>query len=238
MQMGFAVGNSKLGRNIYTWSIPAGSTCPGKSEPCKECYAQDGFFRMTNVKTALEKNLELSKGKDFVDYAVKEITRLKAKVVRTHVAGDLYDKEYAVKWYKIISLLKDVRFFIYTRSWRISAIRPTITKMSKLPNLRMWWSVDYDTGKPINKPSRVRLAYMQVKETDIPKFDVDLIFRVDELRHIKIKRINKAIVCPVENGTNIDFTCTQCGICWRDKGEVIQLQKENKKTKSLPMVVI
>ena len=36
-------GNTKLGK-MPNFSIPAGDTCPGKSEFCKDCYAQKGFF--------------------------------------------------------------------------------------------------------------------------------------------------------------------------------------------------
>jgi hypothetical protein len=236
--MPFCEGNSKLGKPIITWSIPAGSTCPGKSAPCGVCYAQTGFFHMNNVKTSLEKNLELAQKSDFVDYAVSELTRLKAKVVRIHVAGDMYDVLYTRKWLKIIKLLPNVRFFLYTRSWRIPEIRSILTKMSKLPNLRMWWSVDWDTGKPINKPSKVRLAYLQMDNEDIPTFKVDLIFRHKTLHNIVMKKINSALICPVENGVNVDFTCAKCGFCWRDKNEQFDIPKLTNKSKrhSLPTI--
>lgn len=240
--MPFQKGNSKLGNAIYTWSIPAGSTCPGKSKPCEECYAQDGFFKMRNVHDALYRNELRSKESDFVQYAVDELTRLKAKVCRIHVAGDMYDAVYAAKWYNIMQQLPDVRFFLYTRSWRVEEIRPELLKMSRdLPNLRQWWSVDWDTGKPKRVPKRVRLAYMQTSATDLPRFNVDLIFRVDELRGTVMKRHKKALVCPVENGVNEDFTCVRCGFCWRDKGEDFGLVKpplkpRAKRRVALPLV--
>src|SRR5437870_3893050 len=100
--MPFQQGNSKLGKKIWTYSIPAGDSCPGKTEACsEECYAAEGFFLMPNVKRSLQRNWDETKSPDFAAWAIGELKRVKAKVVRVHVAGDLYDATYAEKWLEI-----------------------------------------------------------------------------------------------------------------------------------------
>lgn len=234
--MPFQQGNSKLGKKIFTYSIPAGTTCPGKSKPCEMCYAQEGFFQMPSVAKSHQRNWDETKDPGFAEWAIDELYRLKAKVVRVHVAGDVYDVAYAKKWLKIFKGCPDVRFFIYSRSWRIPEIRPFLVEMSKCSNVKMWWSVDWDTGKPANKPKTVRLAYMQINAADIPKFKVDLVFRVDELRNTIVKRVNGALVCPVENGVTENMNCMKCGFCWRNKGEVIDWGKTKTNRFELELV--
>jgi hypothetical protein len=222
----FQQGNSKLGKKIWTFSIPAGDTCPGKTEACsKECYAASGFFLMPNVARSLDRKFDYTKLPSFVADATAELKQVKAKVCRVHVAGDLYDTEYAKKWLDIFKNVPDCRFFIYTRSWRIPEIKTVITQMSRLPNVRMWWSVDKDTLKPKSIPKKVRLAYMQVAHDDVPKYKVNLTFRVDRLHSKVVKRVSDSLVCPVENGVTENMTCMKCGFCWRDKGEIIDWSK-------------
>jgi len=94
--------------------------------------------------------------------------------------------------------------------------------MSKLSNVKMWWSVDHETGCPPRLPKNVRLAYMQVETNDIPDYKVDLVFRVDRVRDQLIaKKVANALVCPVENGITKQMDCMRCGFCWRNKGEVV-----------------
>ncbi len=234
--MPFQQGNSKLGKKIWTYSIPAGDTCPYKTDACsKECYAADGFFLMPNVKKSLQKNWDETKKDTFDQWAISELKRVKAKVVRVHVAGDLYDLAYVKKWYNIFKACSDTRFFIYTRSWIGKELRPAITKMAKLKNVRMWWSVDKDTGAPKRVPKNVRLAYMQTTHEDLPSYKVDLFFRVDRLYDRVAKKINNALVCPVENGITKDMNCMKCGYCWRDRDEKIDWASKAQRL-ALPIV--
>jgi hypothetical protein len=209
-------GNSKLGRLIWGFSIPAGDTCPGKSERCDDrCYAQKGMFVMPAVKRAHARNLEATKMSDFADRIIEEIRKHKCSVVRIHVAGDYYSVAYIQKWHKIVKACPDVRFFTYTRSWRLPKLREAIEKYVKdCPNLRMWYSVDGETGNPVRVPKRVRTAYMAVAMHDIPSNKMDLVFRDYGIRGAVQKRINGVLVCPPENGVT-DLTCEKCGICWQ-----------------------
>ena len=48
-------GNSKTGKRVYTWSLPAGKdgTCVCS---CSGCYAMTGFYNMPSVKESLKLN--------------------------------------------------------------------------------------------------------------------------------------------------------------------------------------
>jgi hypothetical protein len=209
-------GNSKLGRSIWCFSIPAGASCPGKSDLCSErCYAQKGFFVMPSVRKSQQTNWEASRMKDFPERMIEEIRKKKCAIVRIHVAGDLYSAEYTKKWHKIVKACPDVRFFIYTRSWRIPKIREAIDAFVKdCPNLRMWFSVDAEIAPELkNVPKRVRRAYMTVANNDIPSNKMDLVFRDYAIRNSVQKKVNGVLVCPPENGIT-KLNCETCGICW------------------------
>lgn len=209
-------GNSKLGKAIYSFSLQAGLTCPGKSALCvRFCYAGQGYFLQPNVQRAYKRNLRLTNRADFVDRMVREIHRVKPKVVRIHASGDFYSPEYARKWAEIARLCPSTRFFAYTRSWRVPEIRRELARMADLPNVRLWFSCDKDTGIPASWPERVRLAWMQTAEDDLPP-RADLVFRIKKLRKKAAKRIGLALVCPVENGATGNRTdCGRCKLCWK-----------------------
>lgn len=221
-------GNSKIGKNIWQFSIPAGKTCPGKSFLCNDrCYAQKGMFQFSNVKESLERRLEASKRDDFVSQIIKEIIRKNINVVRIHVAGDYYSAAYVKKWHEIVKACANTIFFTYTRSWRIPDINKELRRLAKCKNCRMWYSADMETGYPKIIPKNIRIAYMSVNTTDIPAQKCKIVFRDYGIRDKPQKKINFVQVCPPENGVNTDFTCEKCKICWRD---------ETSKLLSLPMV--
>ncbi len=206
-------GNSKLGKRIHTFSLEAGVTCGGKTKLCtKHCYAAKGFFCMPSVLEGYRRNLKASERADFVAVMVTEIREKGCTVVRIHVSGDFYSAEYVGKWMEIIRQCPGVRFYAYTRSWRVAEIRPELVQLSHLRNVRLWFSCDSESGTPKRVPKRVRLAWMQTEHDDARG---DLIFRVEALRPVVAKRIGLTMVCPVENGvTKTD--CGKCGVCWRN----------------------
>ncbi len=64
-------GNSKLGRAIHVWSIPAVDTCPGSTAVCRKlCYALRHRFRFDSVKRRLAWNREQCERQDFVERTV------------------------------------------------------------------------------------------------------------------------------------------------------------------------
>lgn len=214
--MALTKGNSKLGGNIWVWSLRAGPDCPGKSDACYgagKCYALHGHMSRPSVKAAYEFNSSISRTSYFASWMILELLVHKVNVCRVHVAGDFYDAEYVRKWVQIVKASPQVTFYAYTRSWRILDALKAIQELADLPNMHMWYSVDKTTGWPEHVPARVRLAYMQLDDKDLPQHHVHLVFRAK--RRTIVKKIDQAIVCPVENGIT-DTTCTKCGICWNE----------------------
>jgi hypothetical protein len=205
-------GNTKLGEGIYTFSLPAVTTCPGSSPACrKECYALRGRFRF--LRKAYRRYLAASKADNFAPQMAAEIRRRWAGCVRIHVSGDFYSAEYVRKWVAVARACPGTRFFAYTRSWRNADIVEALEELARCRNVRLWYSCDHDTGIPAHVPSRVKLAWMQTVADDLPP-RADLVFRVQRLRKTVAKRVALALVCPVENGATGHRTdCGRCRVC-------------------------
>jgi hypothetical protein len=167
------------------------------------------------VKARALRSLELSRRPDFVRRMVAFIFAMDIRVVRIHVGGDFYSAAYARKWLEIMRRLPGVRFFLFFRCWRVPAILPVLEAMARQKTCRVWFSCDRQTGIPVSVPPRVRLAWLQTAEDDVPP-RADVVFRVRRLRRKPAKRVSLALVCPVENGvTGHRTSCEQCGVCWR-----------------------
>lgn len=222
------LGNRKLGDFVYTYSLPAVTTCPGRSRLCeKACYALRGTVRLQ--QKAYDRRHASSLEADFVDRMVREIRLRDAGLVRLHVSGDFYSAAYVRKWAAVAAACPGVRFFAYTRSWRVPAVRRELARLARLPNFRLWYSCDKETGLPPRPGRGVRVAYMAVDDVDAPPAAPDLAFRVK--RVAVRKRIGGAVVCPVENGTaakNV-VNCQKCGLCWEP------LESKDARRFKLPM---
>jgi len=208
-----SLGNGKLGAAIHSWSVPAIDTCPGSSSLCRAaCYATRHRFRFQQVRDQLEWCLEQSRMADFVDRMVAEIRSCGVLVLRLHVAGDFYDAQYAEKWLAVTKRCPRVRFYGYSRSWRVPAIAAVLEKMAALRCCRLWYSVDSETDLPECVPPGVRLAYLQIAEGRIPE-QADLVFRIRKLR----KLTTLPIVCDQETteGKASRITCGACTRCFR-----------------------
>lgn len=214
-------GNKKLGeRLIWTFGLPSGraDVCVGLTDACREhCYARQVEHLRPAVLARYEKNLRLSRLPDFAQRVRYFILNHDITVVRVHVGGDFYSAAYARKWLRVLRWLPSVRFFLYTRSWRHAAIRSVLERMAELPNCRVWYSCDRETGVPAHVPPRVRLAWLMTGADDPPPADTDLAFRIRRLRRQPRTRIDGVRVCPEEDGVvrKEPVTCDRCRLCWR-----------------------
>jgi hypothetical protein len=222
-------GNSKLGKQVYHFSLPAHFTCPGETDACASvCYAKNGFYNMDNVKKSLLTSLKRSKRADFVAKMIEAIGRRKIDVLRIHVSGDFYSAKYVRKWLAIAKRYPNIKFYAYTRSWRVKRIVKALIALAALPNVHLWWSVDKDTHELDGQPpvvDRVRVAYMQMADDEPVPTYTNLVFRVD-YHNAVIRSINGARVCPVENGMKYPEgrmpTCSSCKLCYRTP-QIVQL---------------
>lgn len=216
--------NTKLGRLIHSWSITAGDvrmggTCPGESAICSQlCYAARGFFVMPTVARTHARNRDFSRTPDFVDWMVSALVTALVRIFRVHVAGDFYNAEYVDKWCEIVSRSRRTEFFAYTRSWRDEEILPGLIRLSRFPNMNLWFSQDRQTGDaPLVRG--IRRCYLAIDDVDAGAAppDCDLVFR--NRPSTPMKSANGVLVCPAENGVNGRYhhTCSSCGVCWGKK---------------------
>lgn len=207
-------GNDKLGKTIHGWSIPAITTCPGRTSACTSvCYATHGRYVTDKMRDLMEWRLQQCKKPGFVAKMVDELFRRGVLVCRIHIAGDHFSPAYTAKWVEIVSQSPNVRFFCYTRSWAVPKIEPYLRALAALENMRLWYSTDIDTGMPPSVPDRVRIAHMQTSATEAVAGD--LVFQIRGLRRLELPLA--VPVCPQElpEGKERGVTCANCAICWR-----------------------
>lgn len=213
-------GNSKLGESVHTWSIPAVTTCPGRTQLCTRCcYANAGRYRTHTMHDKLQANLDASLDRNFEARLVKEIVRRGVYVLRVGVAGDFYSPDYTRKWLRIARRCRRTVFYAYTRSWRLPEYQEVLAELAALSNFYLWFSVDAESGMPATVPEGVRLAFLQVAVDDDPAGS-HLVFRTRDLRHTPLRRLGLVTICPTENAItqSEDKSCTSCRICFSEPG--------------------
>jgi hypothetical protein len=207
------LGNSKLGSAIHVWSIPAVETCPGSTVVCRGvCYALKHRFRFASVKRRLHSNWRQSLRADFVDRMTREIRASGVLVLRVHVSGDFYDADYARKWLAIVKRSPRVRFYAYTRSWRVPTILPVLQELAACRAMRLWFSTDDECGLPGATVPGTRVTFLQTTPAAAPEA-ADLVFRIRHLRKLPAL----PIVCDqeTESGKRQGVTCGSCKRCFQ-----------------------
>lgn len=181
--------NSKLGKGIASFNIPAIINCPGRTALCESvCYASRALFMMQKARHQTHK--DAAEQSDFVSIINTQLSKGKIKAVRIHAAGDFYSTEYINKWTAIAEANPSVKFWTYTRSWRIKEMLPALEKMAKVPNLQLFGSVD-DECRNEKIPSWLRVADIQVDWIDD----------------------KSTVQCP--NLKNKKITCEKCTYCFK-----------------------
>jgi len=126
----FQQGNAKLGKNIYTFSLPAGHSCPFANDCLSKadkltgkltdgpntqfrCFAASAEAVYPNVRLARWHNFDLLK-----KLSTNEASNLpkKANIVRVHVSGDFFNESYFLAWLQVAKLRPNVLFYAYTKS--------------------------------------------------------------------------------------------------------------------------
>ena len=214
-------GNKKLGgARIWGFALPSGSAgvCVGLTPTCaRHRYAVRLEAYRKRAAARYRKNLALTRRRDFGVRVQAFLTLHGVRVVRIHTGGEFYSAEYAAKWLEVIRRRPKVRFYAYTRAWRIPAICTVLDELAREPNCRLWFSCDRDTGAPAERPLEVRIAWLMTGEGDPPPPEADLVFRVGHLRRIPLVTVAGVPVCPAEDGLPraTPMTCDRCRTCWR-----------------------
>lgn len=217
--------NGKLGASIWTFSLPAITTCPGSTDLCRRlCYATGGRFRFRGIRKAYARNYRDTKAEDFVDRVCGEIRNRGVLRLRIHTSGDFYSAEYAAKWREIVRRNRHVTFYAYTRSWRAPEILEELAKLAAEGNMHLWFSCDRQSGEPPAMP-RVRRAWMAEHDADRPPYPVDLVFR--NTLSGPFKRMDGVLVCPTDQKVEraVKITCDLCRLCFRHAAETAYVRK-------------
>ena len=181
-------GNAKLGK-IPSWSLPAGLTCPGRSDQCRKlCYAAKLERVYTSAARRWLENLTTWRRdrEAWRSAMIQECRR--HKVVRLHVSGDFFSTAYCWDWRRVIEASPDTSFFGYTRSWTRKRLEIELLLLQDLPNVVLFAS--WDPSMAQAPPAGWRIAVMG---------------RGD----------HAAIQCPTYSGKVA--SCDQCGICFKHK---------------------
>jgi hypothetical protein len=132
---------------IPSFSLPAGTTCPGKvaataADTCASCLADGESIKVTpagkasrrggnygneNVKDAQRNRykwvanaLKTKQGRDeWVAYMIEGVRAQTRyiKMCRIHDSGDMMSAAYVAMWRRVARALPDVSFWVSTRSW-------------------------------------------------------------------------------------------------------------------------
>tara|TARA_R110000744_G_scaffold134893_1_gene244164 strand:+ start:689 stop:1357 length:669 start_codon:yes stop_codon:yes gene_type:complete len=120
---------------IYTFSIPAGTSCPFAVE-CKttadkawgtitdganqkyRCYAASDEARSPQVRAARHWNFELLRREteEEMFHRIQASIPKKAKIVRIHVSGDFFNQRYFNAWARVARSNPSILFYAYTKS--------------------------------------------------------------------------------------------------------------------------
>jgi hypothetical protein len=133
MKLKFTLGNAKI-PGIWTFSLPAGWTCPGAREClCKadrktgkvtdgpdtkfRCFAASDE-RYTATRMNRWHNFDLLKNKSTAEMSklIQESLPPKAKIIRVHVSGDFFNNFYFDAWMHVARCRPDIKFYAYTKS--------------------------------------------------------------------------------------------------------------------------
>lgn len=132
----FGRGNAKLGKEIATFSIPSGFTCPSASaclskanretgkitdgaETEFRCFSASQEAILPSVRASRWKNFEALKvhGSNVAALADFIAANLpKQNIIRVHVAGDFYSQAYFDAWLKVATNNPSKTFYAYTKS--------------------------------------------------------------------------------------------------------------------------
>lgn len=132
----FQKGNAKLEKNIHTFSLPAGHSCPFAYE-CKasadrdtgkikdgefqkfRCFAASAEAVYPSTRKSRWHNYDLlraRKSRDEMYNLIMESLPNRAQMIRVHVSGDFFNQDYFDAWMKVAENMKHIKFYAYTKS--------------------------------------------------------------------------------------------------------------------------
>lgn len=132
----FGKGNAKLSKDIYTFSLPAGHSCPfafeckasadrstGKIKDGKDqvfrCFAASQEALYPTARSSRWHNYDLLRNLKTVDKMstlIVDSLPAKANTIRVHVSGDFFSQIYFDAWMAVARIFPKKKFYAYTKS--------------------------------------------------------------------------------------------------------------------------
>jgi hypothetical protein len=175
----FGRGNAKLSKDIYTFSLPAGFTCPGahlcaayaNKETGKitdgkqmifRCFAASAEATYPNVRASRWHNYETLKpyAKDankMAEIILNSLDKTASKV-RIHVSGDFFTSQYFAAWCYVANARPQTIFYAYTKSLKFVAENASIIPFNFILTLSEGGKYDYLMSKLKMKVAKVVLS--------------------------------------------------------------------------------
>lgn len=211
--------------------LPAGSSCPGRTETCKSCYAEKIEKRFRGVSAVCEHNFALLRDARaaerlrllnamLTEYAAECARRPELRApypFRWHWNGDVFDLRYARAIAKAMLEHPEIQGWIYTRT--VEAVAPLL----HAPNLTVYFSVDafnIEAAKTLTHLARLRFAATGSTWLETRAL-LDL-----------LGRTRSAPKCPELTGAlELQGACIKCGLCVEGRSD-IRFSTDNKTRKS------
>ena len=146
---------SKLG--CLSWSLQAGTTCPGSKDAagewvaaCAGGYARGGTYRFANVKKVREHNQQDWQRPEWVSDMVAGLS--KETHFRWFDSGDMYSVALARKILAIIAATPHCKHWLPTRMHKFAKFDAVLRQIEALPNAVVRRSSDSITGGVLASP--------------------------------------------------------------------------------------
>lgn len=184
----FGKGNAKLSKDIYTFSLPAGHSCPfafeceakanretgkivdGKHQVFR-CFAASQEALYPTVRSSRWHNYDLLRKLRTVDKMstlIVDSLPPKANIVRVHVSGDFFSQVYFDAWMAVARIFPKKKFYAYTKS-----IPYWLQRRDSIPknfNLTSSMGGKTDTLIDLNK---LKYAKVVMSEEEAGKLEID-----------------------------------------------------------------
>lgn len=202
-----------------SFGLPAGDSCPGKTEFCRSCYGKSAEQR-GSVANLLRHNYDLLVDATYEQmiFLLDEMLEAYEKewkrkmgdapmVFRIHWDGDFFSQNYYMAWMHVIFNRPHISFWCYTRSFNF------ISTSSRLPNLALYLSIDAEN---VDRGREVLSEYPWLRAA----YCADVYRRADELAGKTV------LQCPENNrrkplvGDDGRGACISCAVCITGKTDI------------------
>jgi len=175
------------------------------------CYAKRVAWPTAREKWQYTYDASLRSG--FVAAAVDELYAFDPLAVRLHAAGDFYSAAYVRQWIEIVDATPHIKFWAYTRSWRVPRMWRSLADMASLPNFQLFLSTDAETAEIDGKPAHMKYAMISHmkhhQDEPLPRY-VDLVWKDKSGR---AKPTPRTFACPQGRRTTKLHAAPNCQKC-------------------------